>query len=355
MENGKLYEDLAAHLDQGVIGSPKSPSLIEILKILFPDEEAEIAVRLPLENKSLPELQELFPERADALGETLGRMAKRGTVYTDERPGKGRRYRLLPSVVGWAETPYWAGTDSEDGRKLAPLWLKYREEAFGQELARGGTPVVRVVPVSESLKDSSEVLPFDALKPMIEQTSYRAAGHCPCRQMKAHVGEGCDHSLQNCLHFGDMARYMVEQEMAREISVDETLEILADANEEGLVHVADNMEGHLGTICNCCGCCCVFLDTRKQQGLQTFAPSNYVAQVDSATCVACGTCEERCPMDAVAVNGGDFAAVNEDVCIGCGVCTPTCPTDAVDLALRGEVKRPPEVAEFLAARYKALE
>jgi hypothetical protein len=50
MDNTKLYEDLAKHLDQGIVGTPKSPALIEILKILFPVEEAEIAVKLPMMN-----------------------------------------------------------------------------------------------------------------------------------------------------------------------------------------------------------------------------------------------------------------------------------------------------------------
>ncbi len=48
MNENKLYEDLAAHLDQGVMGSPKAPALTEIIKILFPVEEAEIAAKLPM-------------------------------------------------------------------------------------------------------------------------------------------------------------------------------------------------------------------------------------------------------------------------------------------------------------------
>jgi len=352
MDENKLYEELAKHLDQGVMGSPRSPALIEILKVLFPAEEAEIAIKLPMQNKTLHELKALFPKSAASLEEILTHMAERGTVFTSQRPGKERKYRLLPSVVGWAETPFWAGKDTEDTRKLAPLWLKYREEAFGEELARGGMPVMRVVPVSRTLQDSREVLPFDALRPKIEAASFRAVAHCPCRQMKQGVGEGCAHTLENCLHFGAMGRYMVEHGMAREITTEETLKILKDANKEGLVHAADNIEGHMGTICNCCGCCCVFLDTKKKMGTHTISPSNYVAHVDGDLCAACGTCEERCPMEAIAVGDEDMAVVNEGLCIGCGVCTPTCAAEAVDLTSRGEVKPPPEISEFLTTRYK---
>ena len=74
--------------------------------------------------------------------------------------------------------------------------------------------------------------------------------------------------------------------------------------------------------------------------------------MDADECSACGTCEERCPMDAIAVGDEDHAVVDTRLCIGCGVCTPTCPTEAVDLELRGEVIPPPALSDFLAARLK---
>jgi len=354
MKDAKLYEELAGHLDQGIVGSPKSPALMGILEILFPGEEAEVAVRLPMQDQSLPELRELFSERADSIEDTLNRMIEHGTVFVSGPPDGERKYRLLPSVVGWAETPYWAGRDTEEARKLAPLWLRYREEAFGAEMARGGIPPVRVLPISETLRDSTDVLPYEALKEKVEEQSFCAVAKCPCRQMRRYVGEEvCDHSLDNCLHFGDMGRYMVEQSMAREITKEETLKILKEANEEGLVHSGDNLrEGTIGTICNCCGCCCVFLDTKKKMGLHTISPSSYVARVDGDLCRACGTCEDRCPMEAIAVGDEDVSEVDEALCIGCGVCTPTCPNDAVDLGKRAEIKPPPSIPEFVAARFK---
>lgn len=41
MAAGDIYEELAAHLDKAIAGAPMSPTLIEILKILYPGEEAE--------------------------------------------------------------------------------------------------------------------------------------------------------------------------------------------------------------------------------------------------------------------------------------------------------------------------
>jgi translation initiation factor RLI1 len=57
-------------------------------------------------------------------------------------------------------------------------------------------------------------------------------------------------------------------------------------------------------------------------------------------------------MEAIAVNDGKVAEVNEGICIGCGVCKPTCSAEAVALVQRQEVTSPPELTEFLTARYK---
>lgn len=344
------YRELAAHLDKAIVGVPESPTLIKIFEILFPGEEVDVGLKLTFESKTLAELERVMPEMG-SLGEILGRMAKRGTVYTEQRPGQERTYRLLPSVVGFTETPFWAGEDTEVARALAPLWVKYNKETFGRELARG-TQLVRVVPVSESLKDSSEVLPFDALPERLDEVSFMAVAHCPCRQIKRYVGEGCDHSLENCLHFGSMARYMVEQGMARQVTKEEVLGILEKANEEGLVHVCDNYQGRLSTICNCCSCCCVFLQTKLVGGLDSLSPSNYVAFVESNECAGCATCEERCPVGAIVVGDDEIAVVDAGLCIGCGVCAPTCDSEAVSLIMRGEVKPPPELPEFVTARLK---
>ncbi|HOJ14388.1 MAG TPA: 4Fe-4S binding protein [Deltaproteobacteria bacterium] len=347
-----LYENLARHLHQGVIGAPLSPSLLKILEIMFTEEEAEVALRLPFENKTLGEIERLIPDKAPRLENILSAMAKNGTVFTLQKPGKKRVYRLLPTVVGFAEAPFWPGVPSEKARKLAPLWIQYRNEGFGEELSRN-IPAVRVIPIDRSLRNSSEILPFDRIREKMKTVKYFAVSKCPCRQMMAYEGKGCSHSLENCLHFNDMGRYVVEQGMGREISMEEAVRILEEADGEGLVHTVENLDGFMSMICNCCGCCCVFLQTQKKMNLRMISSSNYVSKVDSESCAGCGTCCRRCPMDAVAVDDSGTAKVDAERCIGCGVCAPTCPTGAIALVLRQDVSAPPDVGEFLAKRYLA--
>ena len=57
--------------------------------------------------------------------------------------------------------------------------------------------------------------------------------------------------------------------------------------------------------------------------------SALVAVVDSEKCTGCGTCEEVCPIGAIAVD--DIAQVDPEKCDGCGQCVPECPQDALSL------------------------
>lgn len=68
MTDTQLYEDLAKHLEQGIVGTPKSSALIEILKIIFPVEEAKIALKLPMQNQTLSESKDVGNENFTNIG-----------------------------------------------------------------------------------------------------------------------------------------------------------------------------------------------------------------------------------------------------------------------------------------------
>lgn len=45
-------------------------------------------------------------------------------------------------------------------------------------------------------------------------------------------------------------------------------------------------------------------------------------------CVACGTCIEECPEEAI--TEGDLYVIDANKCSDCGNCAEVCPTDAVE-------------------------
>ena len=117
--------------------------------------------------------------------------------------------------------------------------------------------------------------------------------------------------------------------MARELTHEQLVELLKEANKDGLVHTINL----LGQICNCCDDCCGIFRTYKM-GLPTIIPSPFVARTNSDECGACAACEDRCPVNAIEVDA--CAVVDEEKCIGCGVCVPECSEKVMALVRRPE-------------------
>jgi formate hydrogenlyase subunit 6/NADH:ubiquinone oxidoreductase subunit I len=130
--------------------------------------------------------------------------------------------------------------------------------------------------------------------------------------------------------------------MGKEISREETLELLKAAAEAGLVHGISNTREGMDTICNCCSCCCMFLESKHKLGLYGHQPSNYILEINTRTCQGCGLCVQRCPMTALELIAspearnklGKVSNLKEGLCLGCGVCAYKCPTQSLGLVLR---------------------
>lgn len=45
-------------------------------------------------------------------------------------------------------------------------------------------------------------------------------------------------------------------------------------------------------------------------------------------CVACGSCADGCPVDAISEGDGKYN-IDADTCIDCGACCDTCPIGAI--------------------------
>jgi hypothetical protein len=86
----EVYEKLREKLDKAPIGLPKTVSGVEkeILKVLFDEEEAKIAIHMPFMNFTADLLAEKTGKSIEYIQKILDEMAKKGTVWKGEKDGK---------------------------------------------------------------------------------------------------------------------------------------------------------------------------------------------------------------------------------------------------------------------------
>jgi Pyruvate/2-oxoacid:ferredoxin oxidoreductase delta subunit len=345
-----LYRRLQRHLDRMPVGFPATESGVEIriLKRLFTPGQAEIALQLSAIPEPLATVHRRVGSRmtADALREALDRMAKAGLIEKITTPGDVRYGKTVFAVgIYERQLPRLTAEFQRDARQ-------YFEEAFGPAFHKKETTQLRTVPVNVTIVPDHSVATYDDIRAFVRSSDGPfATMNCICRYGKELEGGSCAQTKlrENCLTFGVAAESMVDAGAARYITREAMLDLLDAADEEGLVLEPQNTKEPL-FVCCCCGCCCAVLTMAKRfpRPAEYFTTS-YLAVVAPDLCEACGHCETRCQMDAVALNG-DAAEVKESHCIGCGLCVTTCPSEAITLRKTEAPKTVPDTTPALYAR-----
>jgi electron transport complex protein RnfB len=369
MSDDAVYRDLLEWLNQAWYKLTDADERMPFLKTRYTPEEATLLTGMPWSTKTLDELAELKQMDAAELEPKLDEMARKGLVWRRVKNGEVG-YRLNDSFLA-LRTAFWPGGTDETTKKLAPLANRYFYNGSFDQWADVHRKGLRTVPIQETVEDTRRVLPFDDVVKIVNDREYWTVSYCNCRHRKNIDPDSpdCEYPDEVCLHFDTLGRYIVENGMGREITREETLDILRESAEAGLVHGVSNWEDRVDTICNCCKCCCIWLEAyHKLNHPKSLDPSNYRARVDAEKCKGCGLCVKRCPMEALNLEDsseannktGKVAVLDTDLCIGCGVCAFKCPGEALVLGQIEAVLEPPKSAGeymmlYLADRQAAEE
>ncbi|MCP4219353.1 MAG: 4Fe-4S dicluster domain-containing protein [bacterium] len=273
-------------------------------------------------------------------------MKKKGLISAQnkssvgEGTGRGIEFVLIPFIVGIYENQ--GGRMDEE---LAALTEKYYKEGLHKIMSV--TPSVhRVIPVEKTIPVNVEVMPYERASTYINNAKSWGVCDCMCRVQKQLVGEGCGHSLENCLSFSDKPGAYDRSKRTRAISREEALQILEEADREGLVHSPENIREGVGYICNCCTCCCGITRAIAEYGhFNAIGRSDFYAVIDHQECSGCGLCIDRCQFKALHMNETDGVCdIDKSHCYGCGLCISTCPTGALSLVQKSaaEIEPPPK-------------
>ncbi|MBI5118875.1 4Fe-4S binding protein [Candidatus Poribacteria bacterium] len=341
-----VYERLRAFLDRMPGGFPSTDSGIEIriLRKLFAPDEAEITPHL---NECLEEVSAIAKRvgRAESeISEKLEHMAREGLIFRYRDEGK-TLYRANPFVPGLFEFH-----QHKVDREFGELMEQYMPH-LGMLWATVKTKQLRVIPVDSALDALPAVAPYNQVREFVKKQSLISEAPCMCRREYALMEHKCDRPEGLCFSFGDVARYVIENGMGKQISVEEALQRLNLAEESALVLAPANSQ-EFQCMCCCCSCCCHLLKLLQwvDRPVDHFQ-SGYQATIDPELCTACGTCLERCQINAIK-NGGSVMEIDPARCIGCGLCVSRCPAEAISFDKHPGVAAPPADCSVLAKKVK---
>lgn len=360
--NQDVFKKLALHLDKMPIGYPPTESGVEIkvLQSLFTPLEAEIASVLNFAPDSVKKIHKRVKKikiPIDKLETTLDKMYFKGLINRGSKIEDGEEVKFYSSA------PLALGFFEYQVNKLTPDFLqyfeKYYEEAFIDELNKSKIPQLRTIPIEKSLTIEQNVSTYDELRSVIDNSDgIISVANCVCRQGEDLKGNPCKKTEMRelCFQFRSAAKSYLEKGQARQITKEEAYEILQKAEDAGLVIQPGNSQRPMA-ICCCCGCCCEVLKNQKKlESPAQFFATNFYAEVSNELCVGCGTCVDRCNMDALSVDE-EVAIINLARCIGCGACVPSCPEEALSLKKKQEEVVPPKntIGTYIAIMDKKAE
>ncbi len=351
VDENTIYRDLQKHLNKQAVGYPATKSGVEIriLQHIFSPEEARVATKLHYKFETVEHIFERVEESGMSIEELenmLDKMLKNGSIGYKEREGV-KYYKNMPLVVGM----YEGQLNKLTSEFLADIKEYTSDKKFGLEFLSTEVSQMRTIPIGKSITPEHHVATYDTLRDLLEKTDGPIVIlECLCRQAENIRGKPCSKTsrLETCMALRDIAKTCIISGKGRQISKEEALEIAGKNEEDGLVlQPANAQEPEI--ICSCCTCCCGMLRYHKMIPRPVdFWASNYYAEVDIESCTGCGTCADRCQVNAIELYEDEgVSKVNLTRCIGCGNCVPTCESEAVYLVEKEKKVIPPKTDEDL--------
>jgi len=347
------YRLLQRRLDRHITGAPESEAFIKILKLLFSADEALLAQNIPIKPISLNGLSRKLNISREELSDKMTDMASRGLVIDIFFKNK-QYYSLSPVVIGFFEFTFMRTRDDLPMAELARLFDHYMtaDDRFARAVFQGDTQLGRSLVREEALpeNDHTEILDWEKASYIIQTSTTAGVSLCACRHKAQHLGTACDKPQEVCLSLNFSAETLIRSGLARLITMGEAMEILETAKEAGLAQTGDNVQRHVGYICNCCGCCCGMIEAIKLFDMRTaIVTSNWIMEIDTARCTGCGKCVKACPLEIIELRQegegrkkNKWAQRDGSLCLGCGVCYSSCKYGAITMTPREQRVFTPE-------------
>ncbi|MEE0522540.1 MAG: FAD-dependent oxidoreductase [Lachnospira sp.] len=291
----------------GVKVTTKDPEYWGLAGVIT-DEMAEVALSMKVRAPATaPQIAKKCGKSLERTEELLQEMSVIGLIeYNWENKDHVKQYILPMFVPGCAEFMVMNGKQVEEHPELADFFENMSRlplEKITPMVPLGGAGIgMHVIPVEQAIPATQQSVSVEHISYWLKKYENKyAVGACSCRRQQRVRGEGTGEiEGELCIGVGDMADYLVETGKGRYIDLNEVLEILQRAEDNGFVHQITNIDGEdkIFAICNCAPGVCNALRTSQLFNTPNLSRSAYRASVESDKCVACGRCVEFCPTGA---------------------------------------------------------
>lgn len=339
----------------GPVNGMDVPEYYAMMEELFTPEEAEVNNALPPKPATAGDIAVLVGWDEAKTQAVLEAMADKGLVTTFVRQGT-RFYHGAPFMPGIFEYQFLPGTATDRDKRIAHLIHAYKRAFDAAKGFRQTTfSATRVITVDRYIPSANTIHTYDQVATYIDKYDPISVGTCFCRHAAALRGEDTHNMpMEVCMWFGPMAEFGIERLNGRSVTKDEALEILKTSEEAGLIHMSRNTTDDVDFICNCDQWHCeVVTKILEQPRPGLIFNSGFAPEFDEETCVACGTCLERCPAEALTLAEGGPPEVDLERCFGCAVCASGCPEEAIVMEAKPDYPQPPKDIKELITAVKA--
>jgi len=354
MANEEVYLEAAEKL-----GYPGSVACIKFLRVLFTPEEgkllleflepatcAEVAARIKMEPAKLQEKLDDFKRR---------RLLFWGKTQYCFRFGIHVFFARIPHArPEYIPAGFW-----EAWREFHPEEIERFQMGFSERLdspTASRVPGSRIIPYRHALLASPKVRKediqwYEDMQQIFEHEEQIGIVECPCRKEY----HNCNRALMTCFYFSKhtLERDINEDSTIKKLTVEEAVRYSDELEKSGLMHLMPNYAGCPDYVmCNCCNDCCVVLGPALRSGRlrQMYAPSRFLAVVDTEKCVGCQQCFDRCFFNAIEFrltpgSKKKKAHIVKENCMGCGSCIVGCKKGAITFEMIRPVEHIPSKRE----------
>lgn len=339
-----VYVNLRNHINRcaaGVGSVCSGDDNWDLFMDFLTEEDAENLLAMPV-TKAIN-----APDYAQATGRSeaeakaiLDSLADRSWLWRVNRGGmpEYQIMGLIPGIWEWHEL--WEGEFGTDESMLQfnldcdSCWGEKRSTASLYQ------PLVHVQACDNSVVDG-DVPPYCDWNASLDR--FESFGVMPCQCRTKNIGydlatpedcygiEGSEEPgrIETCVSMGEVAEYFVNIGVARRIDREEAREIMGKSVQDGNI-----IEGYSwktgGAYCACNINVCLFANAYKKMGpgVNSFQfLSDMKLTYDKDSCIKCGACEARCPMQVIEVDEDGYRMAG-DMCFRCGQCGMVCPVQA---------------------------